>query len=216
MKLATVIASAAVVIGQPAGAQVLGVQVRSGDVYVQESGGLRKLTQDGQNTAAVKSRDGSLIAFIHKEGERDSEEMNSIFFCVVSARSCNRIVLPRDDQEPKNNLTGITDPQFSYQAGVQPSGTVVGSLFFMTSAWATSGAIHRVTLGPNPTVTFVTDANGYTVVPSGRFAGALQVSQHRYAKEGEGSCELNSIMDPNTGKRLTILPSPECRDMTVQ
>ncbi len=216
MRLAVIMAAAVVAVGLHTNAQVLGVQVRNGDVYVQDSGSLRRLTHDGQNTEAVRSRDGSLIAFVRKEGEQGSSEMNSLFLCIVSARRCDRVVLPREDQKPEDNLTDITSPQFSYQASAQPNGRVVGSIFFLTSAWATSGAIHRVTLGPNSTATFVAAANDYSVVPSGRFAGALQVSQHKYATNGEGSCELNSIMDPNTGKRLALLPSPDCQGMTVR
>ena len=194
-----------------ANAQVSDVQIRDGDVYVQLSAGpAQRLTRDGQSTEAARSRDGKLIAYVHRDGATSDGSMNSVSMCVVAARRCDVIVAPRAADKPEDNLTDIGSVQFSYQAGVDTSGQVIGSIFFLANAWAASGAIHRVTLGPNPKVTFVTDSNSLTVVAGGRFAGALEISQHRYGKQGAGSCGLNSIMDPNTGKRLERLPSPDC------
>ena len=182
---------------------------------MQQSQGWGRLTRDGHATEVTKSRDGSLIAYIHSEGRQDTEAMNSISLCVVSAKTCRIIVNPKIADEPKENLTGATSPCFSYQASAGADGSVVGSIFFLTNAWATSGAVHRATLGPNPTVSFVTDSNSLSVVQKGRFAGALDISQHIYAPQG-GSCDQERIFDPNTKKVLQTIPSAECQDLRIQ
>ena len=141
--------------------------------------------------------------------------MNSIVVCVVAAKSCRTVVVPRSADTPEDNLTDAASPAFSYQASAGSNGVLVGSIFFMTSGWATSGAIHRATLGPEPTVSFVTNSNTLSVVQGGRFAGALRVSQHIYAPQG-GSCDQERIFDPNTRTILQTIPTPECQALHIQ
>lgn len=215
MKTAIVLASIAGLLSSQASAQVLGVQVKNGDVYVQQPQGWGRLTRDGRATDVTKSRDGSLIAYIHSDGGQDSDTMNSISLCVVAARSCKIIVAPKSANTPEENLTGATSPRFSYQASAGSNGNIVGSIFFMTSAWATSGAIHRATLGPNPTVTYVTSSTSLSVVQNGKFAGALNISKHIYAPKG-GSCDQERIFDPNTKKVLQSIPTPDCQELHIQ
>ena len=146
--LKTAIALVSLVCGIPiqGAAQALGVQVRDGDVYVQSQGWVR-LTRDGGAIAATTSRDGSLVAYVRKESGGLSDEMNSISLCIVVTRSCRTVVSPKSADEPTKDLTGAAAPMFSYQAKAEADGKLVGSLFFITNGWATSGAIHRVTLG---------------------------------------------------------------------
>lgn len=214
MKAAVILASITTLIISHAEAQVLAVQVRNGNVYVQQAQGWGRVTQDGHATEAAKSRDGSLVAYIHNDGEQDGEPMNSVSLCVVAAGSCRVIVAPRSSDDPTENLTGASTPAFSYQASAA-NGTIVGSLFFMTSGWATSGAIHQVTFGLNPAVTFVTPSNSLLVVPGGRFAGALDITQHIYAPQG-GSCDQERIFDPNTKKVLQTIPTSDCQALHIQ
>jgi hypothetical protein len=210
MKLVAFIILVSASIVCEASAQALSLQLRDGDVYFQDAAGVHRLTSDGRNSDAAMSRDGNLIAYVRKDGQNaDSEDLNSLHVCNLPAHACQEIVSPHVGKTPQENLTGIRSPQFSYQASIGAAGVPIGSVFFETDAWATSGAIHRVTLGANPMVTFVTDSNGFSVVPSGRFAGALEVSQHRYLPQG-GSCEKASVIDPNTGKQLQLLPTTEC------
>ena len=56
----------------------------------------------------------------------------------------------------------------------------------------------------------MTASNGLGVVQGGPFAGALEVSQHRYLPNGGGACQHDAILDPNTGRELRKLPSSEC------
>ncbi len=214
LKLAIVALATAALVPRVAAAQVLGVQVRDGNVYVQFPTGLRRLTRDGQSTEAAKSRDGSMIAYVHKDSTGDSGSMNSISVCVVAEQKCRIVMQPASSDKPEENLTDATLPVFSYQASARPDGTVVGSLYFLTTAWTTSGAVHRVRLGPVPSVSYVTPSNALSVVPSGKFAGALDVSQHSYGTGG--SCDQERIFDPNTKKILQNIPTPDCKVLGIQ
>ena len=215
LKIAIALVSLVGGIPSQGAAQALGVQVRDGDVYVQYFQAWERLTRDGRAITATTSRDGSLVAYVRNEGGGPSDEMNSISLCVVATRSCRTVVSPESADEPTKDLTGAAAPMFSYQAKAEADGRVIGSLFFMTNGWATSGAIDRVTLGPNPAITFVTDSNSLGMVQSGKFAGALYVSQHIYAPQG-GSCDQQRIFDPNTKKVLQNIPTPECQELHIQ
>ena len=214
LKLAVLVLGIAALTPSAADAQVFGVQVKDGNVYVQLPTGLRRLTRDGQSTEAAKSRDGSLIAYIHKDSAGDSGSMNSLSVCVVAEQKCRIVTQPKSSDKPEENLTDATTPVFSYQASARPDGSVVGSLYFLTTAWTTSGAVYRVKLGPVPSVSYVTPSNALSVVPSGKFAGALDVAQHSYGTGG--SCDQERIFDPNTKKVLQNIPTPDCQGLGIQ
>ena len=214
MRIAYVLASLAALVTGPCHAQIVAVQVRNGNVFVQQPQGWVRLTQDGRALEAAESRDGSLVAYTANRGGQGEDAMNSVSLCVVASKRCQEIVTPRSADSPEDNLTGASTPVFSYQAKADPAGAASGSLFFMTSAWATSGAVHRVTFGSSPTVTFVAPSNSLSVVAGGKFAGALDLSQHIYAPQG-GSCDQERIFDPNTKKVLQTIPTSECQALHI-
>ena len=63
----------------------------------------------------------------------------------------------------------ITDPEQLY---FSPNSK---TLYFQTSAWATSGAIHAIDMDSKNS-RFVTDGNEYHVIKEGRYKGDLVVS----------------------------------------
>lgn len=93
--------------------------------------------------------------------------------------------IPSDDV--KLNITSITNVVYN-QAN--------SDLYFMSDAWATSGAIHKLNkkawmnaleFNSMPTqkdVSFITDGNSLYLIRSGKFSGNLIVSKHKYKKEG--------------------------------
>ncbi len=79
------------------------------------------------------------------------------------------------------------------------------TLYFETSAWATSGAIHAIDIdGKN--LRFVTDCNGYRIVMHGRYKGDIVATQHRYRFKGDaplGSYDWDWLFTPR-GKQIKL------------
>lgn len=77
------------------------------------------------------------------------------------------------------------------------------TLYFQTSAWVVSGAIHAVNVdGKN--LRFVTDGNEYSVVRAGPYKGNLIVNQHRYHFGKEvGSYDWDWLYTPK-GKLIKL------------
>ena len=79
------------------------------------------------------------------------------------------------------------------------------TLYFETSAWETSGAIHSVKINGNH-LRFVTDGNEYHVVKNGKYKGDLIVNQHRYRFKGDtplGSYDWDWLYTPD-GKQIKL------------
>ena len=75
------------------------------------------------------------------------------------------------------------------------------TLYFETSAWVTSGAIHAVNV-INGHERFVTDGGQYSVVMNGKYKVDLIVNQHRY-HEGGGSYNWDWLFTPS-GKQIKV------------
>ena len=105
-----------------------------------------------------------------------------------------KILVPvhADCDNPEKTMIDPNDLQFSPDSK---------TLYFATSAWATSGAIHAIGVdGKN--LRFVTDANEYHVVMYGKYRGDLIVNQHRYHDQG-GSYDWDWLFTP-TGKQIKL------------
>ena len=79
------------------------------------------------------------------------------------------------------------------------------TLYFETSAWDTSGAIHSVKINGDQ-LRFVTDGNEYHVVMNGKYKGDLIVNQHRYRFKGDtplGSYDWDWLYTP-AGKQIKL------------
>jgi hypothetical protein len=79
------------------------------------------------------------------------------------------------------------------------------TLYFETSAWVTSGAIHAVNVNGNH-LRFVTDGSELRVVKSGSYKGDIIVNQHRYRFKGDtplGSYNWDWLFTP-TGKQIKL------------
>ena len=77
------------------------------------------------------------------------------------------------------------------------------TLYFATSAWVTSGAIHAVNVdGKN--LRFVTNGNEYRIIMHGHYKGDLIINQHRYYDPpGNGSYDWDWLFSPN-GKQIKL------------
>lgn len=75
------------------------------------------------------------------------------------------------------------------------------TLYFETSAWDASDAIHKVSIDGSH-LKFVTDGNEYWVVENRKYKGDLIINQHRYYRNG-GSYDWDWLYTPD-GKQIKL------------
>jgi hypothetical protein len=104
--------------------------------------------------------------------------------------------------KPEHNLTGFEAAQCSPDARV---------VYFLTSAWVTSRALHAFDLVTNEE-RFVIDANCALVIPKGKHAGELLIERHRYTTRPNGvlrTYEWCGLVD-SQGRERATLPETSC------
>jgi hypothetical protein len=94
---------------------------------------------------------------------------------------------------PKQNLDGFSHLSLS------PDGK---TLYFQSSAWATSDAVHSLNIATKK-VSYVTAGEIACVVRQGQYQGDLIVEQHRYFVQG-GSHDDLYLYEP-TGKQIGLV-----------
>lgn len=198
-KLKAIIAAALALAAVDTHAQSVVVQYGN-LVYRTASGATEVLTETGADGSPAISPDGNLIAFTRQRpGEQaDSNDPNSsslsdVYVIRISDHALKKIVTAAHSTQPENELSGINSFKFS------PDGS---TLYFNTTAWTTSGAIHSVPV-QGGRERFVTNGNGFAVVQRGKYAGYLVTSQHRYM-EGHGSWNPYVLVSPD-GKEIKVL-----------
>jgi hypothetical protein len=103
------------------------------------------------------------------------------------------LLKPRPSNEPKQNLDGFSHLFLS------PDGK---TLYFQSSAWATSDAVHSLDIATKR-ASYVTAGQIACVVLQGEYQGDLVVEQHRYFVQG-GSHDDLYLYEP-TGKEIGLV-----------
>jgi hypothetical protein len=164
--------------------------------------------QDNQHKKEkTKSPDGKWIAFVEKSNfiipsncfypSEKGEQADEIWIINTKVMTKKLLVAPYFSCGDVSKV--VIDPhnlQFSHDSK---------TLFFETSAWVTSGAIHAVdTNGKH--LRFVTHGGELRVVQSGAYKGNIIVNQHRYRFKGDtplGSYNWDWLFTP-TGKQIKL------------
>ncbi len=166
-----------------------------------------QLTKDAKLTDLNKSPDRKWIVFVKKSNYIIP---SNCFYFSVRGEHADEIWIVNTKEMTKKILVAphfscgdvskvIIDPhnlQFSPDSK---------TLYFETSAWVTSGAIHAVDVGGNH-LRFVTDGGELRVVQSGAYKGNIIVNQHRYHSKGDtplGSYNWDWLFTP-TGKQIKL------------
>lgn len=100
-------------------------------------------------------------------GDVDAEELWQIG---ADGKDEIRLVTPKDAKEVSEVIASFTGLQFSADGRL---------VYFITPAWATSGAVHVVDT-TNRKVRFIVPGNDLKVIHSGEYLDCLLVMQHRY------------------------------------
>jgi hypothetical protein len=130
-----------------------------------------------QDTEPTLSPDGKWIVFIRTlpgktisstgVGDIPATELWQIG---VDGKNATLLVRPRESDDMRTILAGFMKPQFSTDGRY---------VFFVSYAWATSGALHVVDT-TNRREHFVCASHNFEVVRSGKYRDHLLVFQHRY------------------------------------
>jgi hypothetical protein len=170
------VATFVVLCGLPgqAPAQQASVAEHYGNIeYHGPDGTVRQLTQNGNNGEPVLSPDGRTVAFIHQDGKAASGEepaATSLWVGDGPAGTARQLIGPHSDEDPRFNFASFAHPVFSLDGGY---------IYVEADAWATSSAVHRVSLKTGREH-FVVDGWIKAVIRTGRYRGFLLVGRHMY------------------------------------
>jgi dipeptidyl aminopeptidase/acylaminoacyl peptidase len=179
----------------PAVAQT--VSVKDGNIqFTDKAGKTTALTSSGKDSAPVLAPDGKWVAFVRtvdgKKIATGSDEMDptELWQVRVDGKEASLLLRCRESPKPESLIAAFETLQFSANGKL---------LYFVTPAWATSGAVHVVDT-TNRKERYLFAGNNLKVVPAGEYKDCLLVQQHRYFVGG-GSYDWFWLLRPD-GKEV--------------
>lgn len=171
---------------------------------------IAQLTKDAKLTDLIRSPDGKWTAFVKKS---NFIVPNDCFYFFSKGDHADEIWIVNRSNKTKKLLVR---PQFSCRdvskVIIDPHNLQFSpdseTLYFETSAWVTSGAIHAINVDRKH-LRFVTDGSDLRIVQSGSYKGDLIVNQHRYRFKGDtplGSYNADWLFT-STGKQIKLYRS---------
>lgn len=175
MKLRALLCAVSFCSASLAGAQTVAIRA-SNVVFTSAAGEAKQLTDSGRDRDPMLSPDGNFVAFVRATPERKVEsgsgdDASELWIVSVSGGEAKRLLEPHASKEMRNVVALINHPHFSADGK---------RLFFQTTAWTTSGAIHVLDLATQREH-FVCAGDGLQIVrAAGDYRDCLVVQQHRY------------------------------------
>jgi dipeptidyl aminopeptidase/acylaminoacyl peptidase len=183
------------ILATPAFAQT--VSVKDGNIQLTDkSGKMAALTSSGGDSNPLLAPDGKWVAFVRKVGGKkiatgsDEVDPTELWQVRVDGKEPSMLVRCRDSAKPESLIGAFENLQFSTDGKM---------LYFVTPAWATSGAVHVVDT-TNRKERYLFPGNDLKVVTSGEYKDCLLVQQHRYFIGG-GSYDWFWLLRPD-GKEV--------------
>ena len=153
------------------------VSVKDGNIqFTDKSGKTTALTSSGRDSAPVLAPDGKWVVFVRKvDGKKiatGSDEMDptELWQVRVDGKEPSLLLRCRESEKPESVIAAFENLQFSTDGKL---------LYFVSPAWATSGAVHVVDT-TNRKERYLFAGNNLKLVSSGEYKDCLLVQQHRY------------------------------------
>jgi hypothetical protein len=167
---------------------------REGNIFLSRDGVEKQLTSSGRDSDPILAPDGKWVMFVREiDGEliatgssAEGEPPAELWQIGVNGKDPSRLIRTRADADPKKLIAAFQNIQFSADGRL---------VYFVTPAWATSGAVHVVdtTSGRER---FVMPGNELEVIHSGEYRDHFLVNQHRYFL-GPGSYDWFWLFRPD-------------------
>lgn len=171
------------------------VSVRQGDVWLEN----HQVTGLGNVTEAGLAPNGHAIAFIRrdKKGETDIDgDYTSLWLTDAAAENSPRKLVSwrAPAAKPEDQLMGFRSLHWSLDDK---------SIYFLSSAWATSFAVHRVDVATGAE-RFVVDAVELKIIQNGPYRGMFLISRHTCHKEP--GCDFPTSVVRLDGSTVLTVP----------
>src|SRR6476620_2725929 len=173
------------------------VSVKDGNIQVTDKAGqTTSLTSSGRDSDPILAPDGKWIAFVRKvDGKKistgsDDVEPSELWQVRVDGKEPTMLLRCRESEKPESLIAAFENLQFSSNGKL---------IYFVSPAWATSGAVHVVDT-TNRKERYLFPGNNLKVVPAGEYKDHFLVQQHRYFV-GSGSYDWFWLLRPD-GKEV--------------
>jgi hypothetical protein len=173
------------------------VSVKDGNIqFTDKDGQTTALTSSGRDSGPVLAPDGKWVVFVRKvDGKKiatgsDEVDPTELWQIRIDGKETTLLMKCRESDKPESVVASFENLQFS---------TTGRLVFFVTPAWATSGAVHVVDT-TNRKERYLFPGSDVKVVPSGEYKDCLLVLQHRYFV-GAGSYDWYWLLRPD-GKEV--------------
>jgi hypothetical protein len=201
--LATLLAATAAV---AAAATVAQVSERDGNIdYTAAGGAPRALTSGGGFSEPVLAPDGRTVAFIHVDGpppEGGDGNLTSLWIGDGATGQSRKLIGPHPATDVKENFESFDGPKFSLDGGF---------VYVSASAWATSPAVHQVSVATGQEH-FVIDGAVMSLIRTGQYRGYLLVQRHMYYNSPQGGSYNPVYVVRPDAKQSFIVPGSDKDD----
>lgn len=182
------------------------VTVSGGNVaYVDAAGARHPLTSGGLDKEPALAPDGRTVAFIHVDGpaaSADQDPPTSLWVADGLTGKARRVIGHHDSSDMKQLFVSYGGPVFSLDGGF---------VYVTAQAWATSGAVHQVSLATGQE-RFVIDGGVDRLIRTGPWRGYLLVTRHMYwSAPREGSYDPTYVVRPDA-KQSFMVPGTDKDD----
>jgi hypothetical protein len=178
------------------------VRIIGGNVNYAQGDQVWTLVVDYRALEGALSPDGKSIAWIRKEdafgsatGAEASPGLTSLHVVDRASRVDRLVLMGQPNDDLKQDFQAMRHPTWSLDGGF---------VYVMTSAWATSDAIHQINVRTGAR-RFVIDGNSLSVIRNGPYRGMLLVSRHLYHEAPDyGSYEPTFVVRPDGHVQLMV------------